>query len=109
MNRLRTSLALLYLFALAVSARAADDEVNYTADDFVTSYWFGPPAEFMSFERYQEIRNANFTVAFPFQIGNSVQTNKQMLDWCQRLGMKAIVYDGRMTTSIGGNEGTKKA
>lgn len=88
---------------------SAEDNRNYSVDDFVTSYWFGPPAEFMTFERYQEIKDANFTLAFPFQIGNTPERNKQMLDWCQKLGMKAIIYDGRMTTSIGGSEQTKKA
>jgi hypothetical protein len=88
---------------------SADEKVDYSVDDFVTSYWFGPPAEFMTFERYQEIKDANFTLAFPFQIGATPEKNKQMLDWCQKLGMKAIIYDGRMTTSIGGSEQSRQS
>ena len=111
MTRSSAALAFFLLFLLTVPLRAADanGKTDYTIDDFVTSYWFGPPAEFMTFERYQEIKDANFTLAFPFQIGNTTERNKQMLDWCHKLGMKAIIYDGRMTTSIGGNEQTKQA
>jgi hypothetical protein len=102
-------LALASLFILPAFARAADEKPAYTADDFVTSYWCGPPGKFTTFERYQEIKDANFTVAFPVIYGSSVEANKAMLDHCQKLGMKAIVYDSRMVASIDGSADRKKA
>jgi hypothetical protein len=107
--QLRCLLTVAFYACLFASHLAAAEKTEYSVDDFVTSYWFGPPAEFMSFERYQEIKDCNFTVAFAFQVGHTPERNKQMLDWCQRLGMKGIIYDSRMTTSIGGSESTKKA
>jgi hypothetical protein len=106
--QLRCLLTVAFYACLFASHLAAAEKTEYSVDDFVTSYWFGPPAEFMSFERYQEIKDCNFTVAFAFQVGHTPERNKQMLDWCQQLGMKGIIYDSRMTTSIGG-ESTKKA
>jgi hypothetical protein len=65
--------------------------------DFVTSYWCNPPARFHTLERYAEIRNANFTVAMGAGgAGLTVEQNRQMLDYCRQLGMKAIVRDGRL-------------
>jgi hypothetical protein len=79
----------------------------YTADDFVTGYWFGPPEKFTTLQRYEEIRDANFTVAFPAASGNTPELNRRVLDFCQQLGMKAVVLDGRIPLSIGGSETTK--
>src|SRR5688572_32153943 len=93
------------LISLAVHAEPAPD---YTADDFVTSYWCGPPAQFTTFERYQEIKNANFTVAFPIYGSMAVEHNRAMLDYCQRLGMKAIIHDSRTVASIGGSADAKR-
>jgi hypothetical protein len=72
------------------------------------SYWSGPPAAFNTIERYKEVKEANFTVAFPPDNGLSVEGNKKMLGFCQQVGLKAIVSDGRMCYSIGGSEDRKK-
>src|SRR6185369_6025517 len=95
----------LFLLLLVVApAHAAD----FDADEFVISYWCNPPARFTTTQRYQEIKEANFTVALgaggqPL----TVAQNRTMLDLCQQNGMKAIVYDNRMVYSADSAE--KKA
>ena len=109
MQRLRIAISIVVLSLISSSAGAADEKPSYTPDDFVTSYWAGPPGKFTTLERYQEVKDANFTVAFPVIYGASVEANKAMLDHCQKLGMKAIIYDGRMVASIEGSADRKKA
>src|SRR5215217_897948 len=90
------------LLLLLVPAIVRADE-----PEFVISYWCGPPAKFSSLERFQEIKDANFTLAFPPCGGNSVEQNRKMLDYCQQVGLKAMISDGRMVHSIGGKEENK--
>src|SRR5262245_41335419 len=81
-------LALLFLFIASATTRA---------DEFVTSYWYGPPPEQTTFERYKEIKDANFNVVFPPAIGGvTPEVNHRILDYCQKLGMKAVIHDSRM-------------
>src|SRR4051794_12181556 len=89
------------MLGIAHAARADDAPAPYTADDFVTGYWCGPPEKFTTLERYKEIRNANFTVAFPPATGSGPELNREVLDFCQQLGMKAVILDGRIPLSIG--------
>src|SRR5687767_1787322 len=83
------------LFSVCTSAVRADDP------EFVISYWCGPPANFLTPERFQEVKEANFTLAFPPCGGLTVEQNRKMLDYCQQAGLKAMVMDGRMVHSIG--------
>ena len=105
----RSVLILLVLATIVPLTLAEEQIAAYTHEDFVTSYWCGPPGEFTTFERYQEIKDANFTVAFPIYGNLTVERNKAMLDFCQRLGMKAIIHDSRMVASIGGSEDAKRS
>jgi hypothetical protein len=94
----------LVLAATTPVAWAADKEAEgpFDPNEFVLSYWSGPPAAFNTLERYKEVKEANFTVAFPADNGLTVEENKKMLDFCQQVGLKAIVSDGRMCQAIGG-------
>jgi hypothetical protein len=76
-------------------------------DEFVLSYWSGPPAAFTTLQRYREVKEANFTVAFPADGGLSIEQNKKLLDFCQQVGLKAVISDGRMCQAIGGSEARK--
>src|SRR5688500_4435455 len=110
MQRTLVALVSVVLSSLAAFARADDDDKSdYTYEDFVTSYWCGPPAEFTTFERYKEIKNANFTVAFPIYPSATVAQYRSMLDYCQQLGMKAVIADGRMQQAIGESADAKRA
>jgi hypothetical protein len=100
------------IHSAAVSpTRAAEDAepTAYSPAEFVLSYWSGPPAAFNTLPRYQEVREAHFTIAFPADSGLTVDGNKKLLDFCQHLGLKAIVSDGRMSTAIGGSQARKQA
>ncbi len=77
-------------------------------EDFITSYWCGPPAEFLSQDRFAEVKEANFTVAFPPCGGMTVEQNRTMLDYCQQVGLKAVVTDGRMVHAISGDPKAKE-
>jgi hypothetical protein len=100
MSHPRLSAFICGFILFAAAARAEQPE-------FVISYWCGPPAKFLSLQRFQEVKEANFTVAFPPCGGFSVEQNKQMLDYCQQVGLKAIIADGRMVHAISGKEENK--
>ena len=53
------------LLALPAAALAADEPSPWQPEQFPISYWCGPPAKFTTLERYKEIKEANFTYAFP--------------------------------------------
>ena len=100
--------AIAIFVALTLPARAADEPAPYTHEDFVTSYWCGPPARFTTLERYKEIKDANFTVTFPIYGGATPKQIRDSLDFSQQLGMKAVIHDGRMQLAIGGSDAAKK-
>lgn len=77
--------------------------------DFVISYWWGPTPKFTTLDRYKEVKNANFTLAFPAGGGMTVEQNKKLLDYCQQVGLKAVISDSRMPRSIGNNPKNKEA
>jgi hypothetical protein len=81
----------------------------FAQNEFVISFWCGPPAEFQTLERFKEIKDAGFTLAFPPCAGTTVEQNKKVLDLCQQVGLKALIMDGRMSYSIEGNAERKKA
>src|SRR5688500_3803960 len=87
------------LFALNSSVASADDAQR---QEFVISYWAGPPAKFQTLERIQEIKDAGFTLAFPGTAVNDVANNRKFLDLCQQVGLKAMIQDGRMPRAIEG-------
>jgi hypothetical protein len=100
-------IALLGMFPMA---SAAEEKSAYDPDDFVISYWCGPPARFVTPDRIKEIKEANFTVAFGAGgQGLTPQQNRNLLDCCQQNGMKAIIYDGRMPISIGNTAANRAA
>ncbi|MEA2707556.1 MAG: hypothetical protein QOF78_157 [Phycisphaerales bacterium] len=85
----------LFVGLLAGAARATDD-----ASQFEVSYWLGPPEKFTTLERYREIKDAGFTIAFPPLHTPSVELNRKILDLCQQTGLKAMIFDARMVTSL---------
>src|SRR4051794_28220413 len=91
----------LVLLSVAMTAHSAE---------FVTSYWYGPPVKFTSLETYRRIKEANFNVVFPpgpIYGPVTTQQNLQILDLCQQLGLKAVIYDPRMPRAIAGDADAK--
>src|SRR5262245_47912338 len=70
---------------------------------FTISYWCGPPGKFTTLDAYKTVKEANFTLAFPPCSGMSVELNQKMLEFCQQVGLKAVIADGRMPLAIGGD------
>lgn len=84
---------LLVLVLLAVCA-CAMAQAPWHPDEYPISYWVGPPREFNTLAAWQTVKDCNFTVAGQYG-GYSVEDNKQMLDFCQQVGLKTMVVDGR--------------
>jgi hypothetical protein len=99
--------AVLVFFAGPAAVRAGDEASAYDPAQFTISYWCGPPAKFNTLQRYQEVKDAGFTVAFPPCGAMTVEQNKQMLQFCQQVGLKAMVQDSRMVLAIGGSADAK--
>lgn len=72
-------------------------EVSYK--NFLTSFWVGPPASYVTPETYQTIKDANFTNC-GLTWDYNVETNKKMLTYCGQLGMSAIVVDDRIAPNL---------
>lgn len=63
---------------------------------FILSFWCAPPGEQTNLQRYREIAECGFNVVLPPCGAWSVELNQQILDLCQKTGLKAIVGDGRV-------------
>lgn len=63
---------------------------------FMLSFWCAPPGEETNLQRYREIAECGFNVVLPPCGVWSVDLNRQILDLCQKTGLKAIVGDGRV-------------
>lgn len=64
-------------------------------DEFIISYWCGPPAGGDYDAKYKEVADCNFTHASFACSGNSVAHNQATLVACQKYGLKCIVSDKR--------------
>ncbi len=99
-TRFRPLVALIVTALLSASASAQPSDARR---EFVTSYWYGPPRELTTLERYKQIRDANFNVVFPPGPPDralTVADNRKILDFCRELGMRAVIFDPRMPTSL---------
>jgi hypothetical protein len=93
----------LVTLACALSAFAQSAEKPKYAlptDGFPISYWAGPPKEFTTIERYKEIKDAGFTFVMPPVGATTVELNKQILDLCGQVGLKAFIQDPRMPLAV---------
>jgi hypothetical protein len=100
-------LLLALLLLIASPAPAADWPAGIPIDEFPISYWCGPMPEFATLERYREIKEAGFTFVMPMCAGTSVELNRKILGYCQEVGLKAFVADGRMPIGVP-DDATKK-
>jgi hypothetical protein len=109
MLRLNVARAAVVLLALTLTgaspATPAHPTAKWDPDVFPISFWCGVPVKFISLERFQEVADAGFTHAMPGleQGAPTVQDNLRTLDYCQAVGIKAFLYDGRMPTGFGAN------
>ena len=73
---------------------------------FPITYWYGIRKEFLSKERLMEAKEAGFNL---IECAYDPETNKQVLAWCEELGLRANVQDPRMGTALAGNDGWEAA
>jgi len=91
----KSPLLVALLLTLIVSPSRAADQ-----DHFEVSYWLGPPEKYTTLDRYREIKDAGFTIASPPLHTPSVELNRKILDLCGEVGLKAMIADARMVTSL---------
>src|SRR4051794_9379020 len=89
-------------FALAASAFASPPATQ-PLDQFITSYWYGPPPQFTTLDRYREIKDANFNLIFPPGGDMTPVQNKNLLDIASQLDLKVVLADPRLPTRITNN------
>jgi hypothetical protein len=85
-----------YLLPLLLVAPATAQ--SWQPAEFPIGYWCGPPAKYNTLASWQTIRDCNFTWAM--SAGYDVAGNRQMLDYCRQVGLKAMVLDGRLNWQI---------
>lgn len=69
---------------------------------FIISFWNGPTKSETTLERYKEIAECGFNVALPGIAGNDPnhaeglgdEHNRKVLDLCQQVGIKAVIWAG---------------
>jgi len=83
--------AVLVLIGLAVAPASA-----WEADEYPIGFWYGPPPEANTLDTWRIAKEANFTFCGP-RGGYSVEDNPKMLGFCQQVGLKAMVTDGRIS------------
>ncbi len=81
----------------AAQLRAAD------FNEFIISYWCGPPSGGNYDQQYAEVAECNFTHAMYPVNGGNPQQNKEILDACQKHGLKYIPYDSRILAHAPGD------
>ncbi|MCK5805439.1 MAG: hypothetical protein KAI66_21590 [Lentisphaeria bacterium] len=62
---------------------------------FPIACWRGPPPSHNTLKHYKTLRDCNFNVVGPTG-GYTAETNRTLLDLCAKVGLKAIVTDGRV-------------
>ena len=85
---------MMLLIGLSVPAGAAR---RVAPEEFLISFWCGPPPAETTPERYREIAGAGFNAVLP-PCGGPItpELNRRLLGLCAQNGLKAIVSDPRL-------------
>lgn len=89
--------SLIIAIAWAVLAAPARAARRPAPEEFLISFWCGPPPQETTLERYREIAGAGFNAVLP-PCGGPItpELNRQILGLCAQTGLKAIVSDPRL-------------
>lgn len=71
-------------------------------NDYPITFWYGIPKAYLSKERILEAKEAGMNI---MECRYDAETNKQVLRWCEELGVKADVHDTRIDDAFAGKEG----
>jgi len=96
--------SVLMLGLLLTLAAAAQAQTAWEPEEYPISYWVGPPVDRNTLADWQTVKEAHFTVAGPGW-GYSVEENRKMLDFCQQVGLKALVVDSRIAMDMTQGDG----
>jgi hypothetical protein len=82
---------------MALSAVPARAGRRVAPEQFLISYWCGPPPGETTLQRYQEIAGAGFNAAMP-PCGGPItpELNRRLLELCGQTGLKAVISDSRL-------------
>lgn len=92
---------------LLVLTTAAQAQPAWEPEEYPISYWSGPPADHNTLEAWRTVKEAHFTVAGPGW-GYLVEENRKMLDFCQQVGLKALVVDPRIAVDMTQGDGWRE-
>lgn len=103
---------LLLMLVLPVNSTRGESlpaKPQWDPKQFPISFWCGPPAEFVTPERFQEIADAGFTHAMPPCMGHSADYNKRALECAKAAGIEVFLRDARMPGAVGTDGAGKEA
>lgn len=70
-------------------------------EEFIITYWCGPPLKETTEERYREVKEAGFNIAFVSIDGAfKKEDNLRLLDIASKIGLKCIIADPRLTLDL---------
>jgi len=80
---------------------------GWKPEEFPIGFWHGPPPEANTLETWRQVKEANFTFCFA-RGGYTTEDNRKLLDFCQQLGLRALVIDGRLSWQMIANDDWRK-
>ena len=95
---MRVAASLIVLTLLAVAAAVSEPPERFEQDRFAIGFWVDPPMDEQADARYQEIAEANFTLALGGFGANTREKVVRQLELCQKYGLKALVTSHGMAT-----------
>src|SRR5713226_2475407 len=96
-------LVLLVVGWVALGAMPAGAARRVAPEQFLISFWCGPPPGETTLERYREIAGAGLNAVLP-PCGGPItpELNRQILALCAQTGLKAILSDPRLESGESG-------
>ena len=74
---------------------------QWKTDVFPISFWCGPPPEFVTVQRYRQIKDAGFTHVMPnCLVSGTIEENAKVLDTAEAAGLGAFVHDLSMPIGV---------
>ncbi len=74
-------------------------------EEFIITYWCGPPLKETTEERYAEVKGAGFNIAFVSIEGAfNKEDNLRLLDIASKIGLRCIIADPRLTWDLPGKQ-----
>jgi hypothetical protein len=89
-------IAMYLLLALCILILIGSVVPALCADEFIISYWCGPPGNTDPERSYSEVAECNFNYCLPPCSAVTVEQNQAILDACAKNGLKYLIGDARI-------------